>query len=108
MGRIGGCGDVDVIIINNAKHTSLTTTTMSDGLKAQISTLEELQGRLGRVRQVPPSLLQTGTTEFGAVKAIGEAVLSEPVQTALARARESLEKDGPGADAVRRVNRKRR
>ncbi len=60
---------------------------MSDGLKAQISTLEELQGRLVRVRQVPPSLLQTGTTEFGAVKAIGEAVLSEPVQTALARAR---------------------
>lgn len=79
---------------------------MSDALKEQISTLEALQKRLGGVRQVPPQLVQMGSqgAGFGAVKAIGEAVLSEPVQAALARARESLETDGPG----RRVNRKRR
>ncbi|KJA27771.1 hypothetical protein HYPSUDRAFT_197931 [Hypholoma sublateritium FD-334 SS-4] len=76
-------------------------------LQDHIATLEALQTQLGVVRQVPPTLLQKGSdgAERGAVRAIGEAVLSEPVQAALARARESLETDGPGAQ---RVNRKRR
>lgn len=86
---------------------------MSAALKEQIATLESLQQRLGRVRQVPPTLLHTRHTgkgvgdEFGAVKEMAGAVMSEPVQEVLHRARESRATEQIGGEE-RRVNRKRR
>lgn len=60
----------------------------------------------------------TARTGFAVVHGVGDAAMSEPVQAAMRRARESLEKDesGPGGGMgpalteadVRRVNRKRR
>ncbi|KAF8972957.1 hypothetical protein BDZ97DRAFT_1649446 [Flammula alnicola] len=91
---------------------------MAEGLKEQIEKLNELHGRLQRVRQVPPMLLHMKKAEngadkvgeeFGVVKEIGDAMMSGPVQSALNRARESLEKDSGGIGTeVRRENRKRR
>lgn len=80
-------------------------------LKEQIEKLSELHGRLQEIRQIPPQLLHSemgkGTEKsFAVLKEIGEMALSEPVQTALHRAREA---DGSGIEAEhRRENRKRR
>lgn len=83
-------------------------------LKEQIEKLSELHGRLQQIRQIPPQLLHSqmgkGTEkDFAVLKEIGDMALSEPVQTALHRAGESLETDGSGIEAEhRRENRKRR
>lgn len=83
-------------------------------LKEQIEKLNELHGRLEEIRQIPPQLLHNrmgkgAENEFAVLKEIGDIALSEPVQTALHRARESLESDGSGIEAEhRRENRKRR
>jgi len=81
-------------------------------LKEHIEKLNELHGRLQEIRQIPPQLLHNqmgkGTENgFAVMKEIGDVMLSEPVQTALHRARESLEAHGIEAEH-RRENRKRR
>ena len=87
---------------------------MAETLRAQIEELNELHGRLQRVRQIPRELLHNrmarGTeNEFAVLKEIGGTMLSEPVQVALYRARESLKADGSGIGTEhRRENRKRR
>lgn len=89
---------------------------MTEPLKEQIERLQALHERLARVRQVPPALLQMRKggagvgAAFGVLKEIGEVVMSEPVQSALHQARESLERDGASGigTEVRRQNRKRR
>lgn len=89
---------------------------MTEPLKEQIEQLQALHGRLARMRQAPPTLLQMRKgaagvgAEFGVLKEIGEIAMSEPVQAALHQARESLERDGASGigTEVRRQNRKRR
>jgi len=91
-----------------------TPNTMAETLRKQIEKLNELQGQLHRVRQIPRELLHStmarGTeNEFAVLKEIGDIMLSEHVQVVLHRARESLKADGSGIGTEhRRENRKRR
>ncbi|KDR75410.1 hypothetical protein GALMADRAFT_1333804 [Galerina marginata CBS 339.88] len=82
-------------------------------LKNEIERLEEVHGRLQRVRQIPRVLLQMKGNEkvgdeFGVVKEIGELVQSAAVQAALSRAQESLKADAGGLGTEhRRLKRKK-
>ena len=84
-------------------------------LNEQIQRLMEVHGRMQRVRQIPPGILQSfpkGSSvweEFAVVKNMGETVNSDDVQAALHRAQESMKMDGGDLEMeVRRVSRKRR
>ncbi|KAF5321463.1 hypothetical protein D9619_001421 [Psilocybe cf. subviscida] len=106
-------------------------------LKAQIEQLEAMRERLKSVRQVPGRVVTSGLqtapadgwmgmgvsvsalgggntarTGFAVVHGIEDSAMSEPVQKAMQRARESLDKDEgmsvPSEAGVRRINRKRR
>lgn len=84
-------------------------------LNEQIQRLMEVHGRMQRVRQIPPGILQSfpkGSSvweEFAVVKNMGETVNSDDVQAALHRAQESMKMDGGDLETeVRRVSRKRR
>ena len=84
-------------------------------LNEQIEKLMEIHGRMQRVRQIPPGILQSFQKrssvweEFTVLKSMGEAVNSDEVQAALERAQESMKMDGGDLETeVRRVSRKRR
>ena len=84
-------------------------------LNEQIQKLIEVHGRMQRVRQIPPVILQSFQKrnsvweEFSELKNMGEAVCSDDVQAALHRAQESMKMDGGDLETeVRRVSRKRR
>ena len=88
---------------------------MAQELNEQIQKLMEVHGRMQRVRQIPPGILQSFQKrnsvweEFAVLKDIGEAVNSDSVQAALHRAQESMKVDGGDLETeVRRVSRKRR
>ncbi|CAA7259265.1 unnamed protein product [Cyclocybe aegerita] len=89
---------------------------MTEALKEQIGKLQELQGRIQGLRAVPAHVFQTsrlgGTgkvaEELEVVKGIGEAGVSESVQGALQRARESLDKDGSSLGTEHRQERRKR
>ena len=84
-------------------------------LNEQIQKLVEVHGRMQRVRQIPPGILQSFQKrnsvweEFTVLKNMGEVVNSDDVQAALHRARESMKMDGGDLETeVRRVSQKRR
>ena len=84
-------------------------------LNEQIEKLMEVHGRMQRVRQIPPGILQSfqkrnsAWEEFTVLKSMGEAVNSDEVQAALERAQVSMKMDGGDLETeVRRMSRKRR
>ena len=89
----------------------MTSPTLTD----QIEMLEILQKRIQNLRAVPIELFQTRKAEPGsaadalkAVRQIGDEGLSDDVQGALGRAKESLESDGNLNWTRRREKRKPR